>query len=103
MASKNNLEAELVNLGAERLRDHGPVIADRRPAPSRDDQIRLEVMEALHWDLAIPPRRITVEVDEGWIVLRGDVQRAYSKHRAEWAARGARGVVGLTNEIRVAE
>jgi len=101
MASVNNSGVEYLNFEAEGSRDFEPVVLDHRQKLSRDGQIRLEVMEALHWDLAIPAQRVTVEVEEGWVVLRGRVRRSYSRHRAEWAARGAQSVVGVTNEIIV--
>ena len=95
--SKTPVDAtgEPIELGG----DFEPVLLDRREMLSKDEQIRLAVMEALQWDLAIPPDRVTVEVDNGWVALCGRVRRAYSRDRAEWAARGAPGVLGVTNAI----
>jgi osmotically-inducible protein OsmY len=64
-----------------------------------DYEITLEVMNALHWDLAVPRHQVTVSVDEGWVVLRGRVPQAYSKRRAEADARSVPGVIGVTNAI----
>jgi len=66
---------------------------------SRDSGMRLAILEALYWDLAIPPHAVTVEVENGWVTLRGQVSRPFARHRAEWAARGAPDVAGVTNEV----
>ncbi len=87
------------SLQAETIREMEPRFLDPRLRSSRDGEIRLAVMEALYWDLAIPQHRVTVEVEDGWVALKGCVERAYSRHRAEWAARGVHGVVGVTNAI----
>ena len=65
----------------------------------RDEQIRLAVTTALHWDLAVPRHRVTVRVDRGWVTLAGRVELAYQKSCAEADARSTLGVVGITNEI----
>jgi osmotically-inducible protein OsmY len=72
---------------------------ERRGSDSRDSEIRLAIMEALHWDLAIPPHVVTVAVENGWVALSGRVHRAFTRHRADWAARGVPGVSGVTNAI----
>jgi osmotically-inducible protein OsmY len=67
----------------------------------KDADIRLAVLEAIHCDLAIPPGWVAIDVSEGRVVLTGRVQRGLARHRAEWAARLAPGVVGVTNEITI--
>lgn len=64
-----------------------------------DDQIKLAVLTALHWDLAVPRDRIHVSVDRGWVTLSGHVGREYEWSSAEADARVTRGVTGVTNEI----
>jgi osmotically-inducible protein OsmY len=64
-----------------------------------DDRIKLAVMTALHWDLAVPRNRVQVNVNRGWVTLTGQVRRDYEKSRAEADARMTRGVAGVTNEI----
>jgi osmotically-inducible protein OsmY len=56
--------------------------------------IRAEVANALHWDLAIPRHRVTAEVKGGLVTLHGVVDRAYQKSYAEAIARRAPGVIG---------
>jgi BON domain len=64
-----------------------------------DERIKLAVMTALHWDLAVPRDRVQVSVARGWVTLTGRVVRAYEKSRAEAVARTTRGIGGLTNKI----
>jgi osmotically-inducible protein OsmY len=64
-----------------------------------DDRIKLAVMTALHWDLAVPRDRVLVRVERGWVTLTGEVSREYERSRAEADARTTRGVSGVTNEI----
>lgn len=64
-----------------------------------DDQIKLAVLTALHWDLAIPRDRVHVSVSRGWVTLSGHVGREYERSSAEADARITRGVTGVTNEI----
>jgi osmotically-inducible protein OsmY len=63
--------------------------------------IRAEVANALHWDPAIPPLRVTAEVDGGLVTLEGVVDRAYQKSYAEAIARRVPGVSGVRNKIAI--
>ena len=72
--------------------------ADRRNWQGRsDERIKLAVMTALHWDLAVPRDRVQVGVDRGWVTLTGHVKRDYERSRAEADARMIPGVAGVTN------
>ena len=64
-----------------------------------DERIKLAVMTALHWDLAVPRDRVQVSVARGWVTLTGRVVRAYEKSRAEAVARMTPGAAGVTNAI----
>ena len=64
-----------------------------------DEKIKLTVMTALHWDLAVPRDRVRVSVARGWITLTGRVTREYEKARAEADARMSAGVAGVTNRL----
>jgi osmotically-inducible protein OsmY len=66
-----------------------------------DELIRLSVMNALHWDLSVPPHRVRVTVEAGWVTLSGRVDRPYAKSSAERHAREAAGAAGVTNAIAV--
>ena len=63
--------------------------------------IRAEVANALHWEVAVPRNRVTANVREGWVTLNGTVERPYEKTCAEAVVRRVRGVVGVHNEIAV--
>jgi len=67
------------------------------------DDVRMRVMNALHWDLAVPRDRLNVDVENGWVTVSGTVELPYQRTCAESDARNVAGVVGVTNLIRVAE
>jgi osmotically-inducible protein OsmY len=64
-----------------------------------DERIKLAVMTALHWDLAVPRDRVAVNVSRGWVILIGRVAREYEKARAEADARMTAGVAGVINRL----
>jgi osmotically-inducible protein OsmY len=64
-----------------------------------DERIKLAVMTALHWDLAVPRDRVQVNVSRGWVILIGRVMREYEKARAEADARATAGVAGVINRL----
>jgi osmotically-inducible protein OsmY len=64
-----------------------------------DERIKLAVMTALHWDLAVPRDRVQVSVDRGWVTLTGQVKRDYERSRAEADARSIPGVAGVRNRL----
>jgi osmotically-inducible protein OsmY len=64
-----------------------------------DERIKLAIMTALHWDLAVPRDRVQVSVAAGWITLTGRVARDYEKSRAEADALLVPGVAGVRNRI----
>ena len=63
--------------------------------------IRAEVANALHWDIAIPRHRVTAKVDGGWVTLQGVVEWAYQRSLAEADVRRVPGVTDIKNEIAV--
>ena len=67
------------------------------------DDMRARVLNALHWDLAIPRHRLSVAVENGWVTVSGMVDRPYQRTCAESDARAVPGVVGVTNLIRLAD
>ena len=64
-----------------------------------DEKVKLAVMTALHWDLAVPRDRVQVSVSHGWVTLTGSVLRDYESARAEADASTVAGVVGVTNKL----
>ena len=65
----------------------------------RDEHLRLAILTALHWDLAVPRNRVEVRVKNGWVTLSGKVDRPYEKTCALADARNCPGVLGVTSEI----
>ena len=68
---------------------------------SQNDEVQTMVLNALHWDLAVPLHRLTVEVEHGWVTMSGMVDRAYERACAESDALRIPGVVGVDNRIRL--
>jgi len=66
------------------------------------EDVRLRVMNALHWDLAVPRNRVAIAVEDGWVTISGEVDLPYQKQCAESDARNVPGVVGVTNRIALA-
>jgi osmotically-inducible protein OsmY len=64
-----------------------------------DERIKLAVMTALHWDLAVPRDRVQVSVDHGRVTLTGQLARDHEKSRAKADALMVPGVTGVTNRI----
>ena len=69
----------------------------------QDEETRLAVITALHWDLAVPRHCIEVTVKDGWVTLKGQVRRVYEKSCSEADALTIPGVVGVTNAISAAQ
>jgi osmotically-inducible protein OsmY len=72
---------------------------DRR----RDAEIRGHALQRLLWDVSLPGESIEAHVRDGWLTLTGNVDFQYQSNLAFEDVAGIRGVVGVTNEIRVNE
>ncbi len=68
----------------------------------QSDDVRMRVLNALHWDLAVPRHRLKVEVENGWVTMSGQVDLPYQRSCAESDARNVPGVVGVINQIGLA-
>ena len=66
------------------------------------EDVRVRVLNALYWDLAVPRHRLNVDVENGWVTVSGMVDLPYQRACAESDARSVPGVVGVTNLIRLA-
>ena len=69
---------------------------------SQSEEVQTKVLNALYWDLAVPPHRVKVEVENGWVTISGTVDRYYQRTCAESDARRVAGVLGVNNHIRLA-
>lgn len=64
-----------------------------------DAEIAQAAAHALRWHSLVPNDKVTVEVENGWLTLRGVVDWAYQRASAEQCVRPLVGVRGITNEI----
>ena len=69
----------------------------------QSEDVRMRVLNVLHWDLAIPRDRLNVDVENGWVTVSGLVDLPYQRSCAESDAKSVPGVVGVTNRILLAE
>jgi osmotically-inducible protein OsmY len=72
---------------------------DRR----KDAEIRGAALQRLIWDPEIPGGYLDVDVKEGWLTLKGEVDFQYQSDRAFDHAASLYGVTGVTNDIKVVE
>ena len=68
---------------------------------SQSEEVQTKVLNALYWDLAVPPHMVKVEVENGWVTISGTVYRDYQRTCAESDARRVAGVLGVNNHIRL--
>ena len=75
----------------------------RLPATAErtDADIAQAVLFALKWDAAIQADKVEVNVTDGWITLKGEVDWPYQREAAERVARRLAGVKGLSDLIAV--
>jgi osmotically-inducible protein OsmY len=64
-----------------------------------DEDLAQAAVNALNWNLSVPPGRIQVEVTKGWVTLKGDVDWQYQRDAVSEAIRYLTGVKGVTNLV----
>jgi osmotically-inducible protein OsmY len=77
---------------------------DVRPATAQqlpDVELARRATSLLEWDPMIPKNRIEVNVDNGWIILKGNVGWDYQRRRAHDTVSAITGVRGVTNLIKL--
>jgi osmotically-inducible protein OsmY len=67
-----------------------------------DTDIRGIALQILMWDTEVPADLVDVDVRDGWVTLKGEVPHQFESDAAYDDMAGLHGVVGITNEIRVA-
>lgn len=72
--------------------------ADRKVA---DDEIAAKAARLLEWDLRLPPDTIRLTVEDGIVVLEGQVPWEFQRREAEADIHKLGGVVGVRNLISV--
>jgi osmotically-inducible protein OsmY len=64
-----------------------------------DSDIAAAAESAFKWQALVPPDRIRVMVEKGWVTLTGELDWDYQRCEAEKAVRILTGVVGVSNGI----
>jgi len=81
---------------AQELEVHLP--SDKK---SDDSEIAERLVRMLNWDVLIPPGRIMVKVERGYVTLGGEVEWHYQRTEAEADARKLSGIKAVINDIHV--
>lgn len=68
---------------------------------TKDDEIAERAVRILQWDVSVPPGRISVKVEKGWVTLAGNVDWDYQRGAAAADIQKLSGVMGLINLIKV--
>jgi len=66
-----------------------------------DNAIANRALQRLESDAVVPKDRIILKVEDGWVTLKGEVDRYSEKTAAEHDVRNLTGVRGLTSQISI--
>ena len=66
-----------------------------------DAELAAAASHALGWDALVPADKLDVAVAQGWVTLRGEVERPYQRLDAERVVSRLAGIRGITNLIAV--
>jgi osmotically-inducible protein OsmY len=66
-----------------------------------DDEVAQRAAKIIDWDTTVPPGKVKVKVEKGWVTLSGEVEWQYQRMGAETAVRKLSGVLGVTNLVAV--
>ncbi len=66
-----------------------------------DTDIADAIVSALKWNSAVPDEKLTSKVDNGYVLLEGEVEWQFQKDAAENAIKYLTGVRGISNLIKV--
>jgi osmotically-inducible protein OsmY len=67
-----------------------------------DADIAAAALHALAWDTQVPDEKLQVEVQKGFVSLKGQVDWNYQREAAAYDVRKLTGVVGVGNQITLA-
>jgi len=96
-------EAEHAALRVSGVKAVANEIEIKLPGDSKrtDADIALTAANTLKWNTSVPKDCIKTIVENGWIMLRGEVEWQYQREAAENAVRHLIGVKGVVNEVTV--
>jgi osmotically-inducible protein OsmY len=66
-----------------------------------DKEIAKAIVRAFEWNTAVPEDKITIEVQNGWVTLLGEVEFWYQKDAARCVINGIIGVKRIINNIEI--
>ncbi len=66
-----------------------------------DTEIATVVEHDLSWNTSVPNGQVKVSVEKGWVTLSGELDWEYQRLAAERIVRPLKGVVGITNNLRL--
>ena len=66
-----------------------------------DTEIAAAVGHALSWNTSVPADRVMVTVENGWVTLDGELDWNFQRRAVERVVRPLKGVVGISDNIRL--
>lgn len=66
-----------------------------------DTEIATAVQHALSWNTSVPQDQVKVSVEKGWVTLSGELDWNFQRRAVERMIRPLKGVVGITDNIRL--
>lgn len=66
-----------------------------------DNELAIEVINALKWNSSVPDDKIIVKVEDGGVTLEGTVNWNYQRQASRIAVVNLLGVKGVTNNIKI--
>lgn len=66
-----------------------------------DTDIAQKALQVLSWDIEVPPNKVTVKVENGWVTLTGTVDWNFQRSAAEADVRKLKGVTGVSDNIMI--
>jgi len=66
-----------------------------------DEEIAVEVVNALKWNTNIPDEKISIKVDNGWVTMEGELEWQYQRDAALSAVRDLIGINGVINLLKL--
>lgn len=70
-------------------------------APRDDSDIATAIAHILEWNVQIPEGKVHARVENGWVILTGEVGYDFQRREVERMVRQVRGVTGVTNAITI--
>jgi osmotically-inducible protein OsmY len=66
-----------------------------------DQEIAMAGWNALKWHSGLKPEKISIEVEDGWVTLDGEVEWDFERTTAARIMETLQGVTGITNKIKL--